>query len=128
MAKIVVDITQSRRATEDITRIAAFHLVNPHTSSWESLIPVIQKYYNADVVDIHDWMAALEAFSNPTDGDLQDKPALKIIDFYRGLASSHGTFTSMMETAKTQSASKAMRVLGPIDGAIMENWIKQWQF
>ncbi|KAE8423840.1 hypothetical protein BDV36DRAFT_303219 [Aspergillus pseudocaelatus] len=128
MAKIVVDITQSRRTTEDITRTAAFHLVNPRTSNWESLIPAIRKYYNADVVDMHDWMAALEAFSNPTDDDLQDKPALKIIDFYRGLASNHGTFTSTMETAKTQTASKAMRDLGPIDGAIMENWIKQWRF
>ncbi|KAE8403342.1 hypothetical protein BDV37DRAFT_294628 [Aspergillus pseudonomiae] len=128
MAKIVVDITQSRRATEDVTRTAAFHLVNPHAASWESLIPAIQKYYTAEVVDMNDWMAALEGFSNPTDGDLQDMPALKIIDFYRGLAGNHGTFTSMMENVKTQAASKAMRDLGPIDGAIMENWIKQWQF
>ncbi|RMZ43874.1 putative NRPS-like protein biosynthetic cluster [Aspergillus flavus] len=128
MAKIVVDITNSRRATEDLTRTAAFHLVNPRSSSWESLIPAIKKHYKAEVVDMHDWMATLEAFRNPTDGDLQDKPALKIIDFYKGLASNHGTFTSGMETVKTQAASQAMCDLGPIDGAIMENWIKQWQF
>lgn len=128
MAKIVVDITNSRRATEDLTRTAAFHLVNPRSSSWESLIPAIKKHYKAEVVDIHDWMATLEAFRNPTDGDLQDKPALKIIDFYKGLASNHGTFASVMETVKTQAASQAMCDLGPIDGAIMENWIKQWQF
>ncbi|GMG25989.1 unnamed protein product [Aspergillus oryzae] len=112
----------------DLTRTAAFHLVNPRSSSWESLIPAIKKHYKAEVVDMHDWMATLEAFRNPTDGDLQDKPALKIIDFYKGLASNHGTFTSVMETVKTQEASQAMCDLGPIDGAIMENWIKQWQF
>ncbi|KAF7592004.1 hypothetical protein BBP40_000784 [Aspergillus hancockii] len=128
VAKAVVQITESRRVTEGSTRAAAFHIVNPHTANWEALIPTIQKYYDAGIVDIHDWIAALVSIANPTDVDLQDKPALKILDFYRGLLGEHGSFTGVMEKSKTQAASKAMRDLGPIDEAIIENWIKQWRF
>ncbi|RFU27629.1 hypothetical protein B7463_g8720, partial [Scytalidium lignicola] len=90
LAKIIVEITRSRLRTETSNRAAAFHLVNPLIASWESLIPAIQTRYEVEPVDFRSWMEALESFSNPTEGDLQDKPALKIMDFCQGLRETEG--------------------------------------
>jgi hypothetical protein len=60
---------------------------------------------------------------------MQDKPALKIVDFYRGLSKQgYGSSGSPAETKRAQAASDTMRNLAPIDTALMENWIRQWNF
>lgn len=128
LAKIIVDIIRSRQSTETTCCSAAFHLVNPSIASWESLIPAIQTQYAVEPVNFHSWLKALEAFSNPTESDLQDKPALKIIDFYRGLGKRKAYLSSIIETTKAQAASQTMRNLGLIDAPLMENWLKQWGF
>jgi hypothetical protein len=109
-------------------RAAAFHLVNPSTASWASLIPAIQAYYSVEPVDFHSWLKTLVSFSNPTETDLQDKPALKILDFYKGVGESRESLNCPAETTKSQAASETMRSLGPINATLMENWLKQWNF
>lgn len=78
-------------------------------------------------VDLKTWIGTLESFANPTESDLRDKPALKILDFFKAIALSDqaGSWT---ETTKTQAASKTLRNLKAIDGPLMENWMNQWKF
>lgn len=78
-------------------------------------------------VDIKTWIETLESFTNPTESDLQDKPALKILDFFKAIlfADEAGPWT---ETIKTQAASKTLQRLGAIDDSLMENWVRQWKF
>jgi hypothetical protein len=56
---------------------AAFHLVNPHISDWQSLIPAATKYFDAEQVDIQAWTKTLEGTANPTEDDLKGQTRFK---------------------------------------------------
>ena len=97
------------------------------TADWQSLIPAITKYCNVQKVDFQDWIQTLESFTKLTEHDLMDKPALKLLDFFKAIArvKEPGPWT---ETVKTQLASKTLKNLKAIDASLMENWMKQWSF
>ncbi|CAG8019901.1 unnamed protein product [Penicillium nalgiovense] len=126
-AKVIVDIVRTRRETQEDEPCAAFHIVNPRAAEWSSLIPAVTKYFDMEPVDIKTWIETLESFTNPTESDLQNKSALKILDFFKAIsfADEAGPWT---ETIKTQAASKTLQRLGAIDASLMENWIRQWKF
>ena len=85
------------------------------------------KYCDVEPVDIQEWIKTLESFMNPTEEDLKNKPALKILDFFKAIAMAEepGPWT---ETVKTQDASKTLKELKAIDAPLVENWMKQWKF
>ncbi|KAJ5222267.1 uncharacterized protein N7469_008507 [Penicillium citrinum] len=126
-AKVITDIVRTRRTTQEEEECAAFHIVNPKKAEWESLIPAVTKYFDVEVVDVHAWVKTLEGFSNPTESDLKDKPALKILDFFKAITYSDEAGPST-ETTKTEIASKTLRNLKEIDAPLFENWMKQWDF
>lgn len=126
-AKVIVETVRTRRTTQEDEPCAAFHIVNPRVTEWPSLIPAVTKYFDVEPVDFSTWIKSLESFTNPTEDDLKDKPALKILDFFQAVASvdEAGPWT---ETTKTQAASKTLRELKAIDAPLMENWMNQWKF
>ncbi|CAG8396619.1 unnamed protein product [Penicillium salamii] len=126
-AKVITDIVRSRRATQDDERCAAFHIVNPETADWQSLLPAVIEYFDAEPVPLTQWTQTLESFVSPTEMDLQDKPALKILDFFRTIAmgDESGPWT---ETTKAQEASNALRQLEAVDASLVKNWMEQWGF
>ncbi|KKZ67205.1 hypothetical protein EMCG_07103 [[Emmonsia] crescens] len=131
IARIIIDILRSRRKTEEKVRCAAFHLVNPSPAAWESLIPAIEKHFPLEIVNPRKWIADLDAITNPTQSDLQDKPALKILDFFRGAFTGEGQGFSKpaaLDTQRTQAASMTMQRLKPIDHDILNTWMLQWRF
>lgn len=87
----------------------------------------MSKYCDVEPVDLQSWIASLESFTNPTEDDLKDKPALKILDFFKAVAFVEGAGPST-ETTRTQAASKSLRQLQAIDAPLVENWMKQWAF
>ncbi|CEJ60955.1 hypothetical protein PMG11_09509 [Penicillium brasilianum] len=126
-AKVITDVVRTRRSTQEDEPCAAFHIVNPKVADWQSLIPAVTKHFDVEPVDIQTWIATLESFTNPTEDDLRDKPALKILDFFKAIAYSNEAGPST-ETTKTQAASKTLRRLQAIDASLMERWINQWNF
>lgn len=126
-AKVITDIVRTRRTTQEEEPCEAFHIVNPKTADWKSLIPAVSKYCDVEPVDLQSWIASLESFTNPTEDDLKDKPALKILDFFKAVAFVEGVGPST-ETTRTQAASKSLRQLQAIDAPLVENWMKQWDF
>ncbi|GIK01973.1 putative NRPS-like protein biosynthetic cluster [Aspergillus viridinutans] len=126
-AKVIIDIVRTRRSTQEDVPCAAFHIVNPRVTDWQSLIPAVRKHFDVEPVDIQTWISTLESFTNPTEHDLRDKPALKILDFFKAIAYSNEAGPST-ETIKTQAASKTLRRLQAIDAPLMERWINQWKF
>ncbi|KAJ5090943.1 hypothetical protein N7532_009627 [Penicillium argentinense] len=127
-AKVITDIVRTRRTTQEDEASAAFHIVNPRTADWKSLIPAVTKYCeDVEPVDVHTWIKTLESFTNPTESDLKDKPALKILDFFKAITFSDQAGPST-ETTKTQAASKTLRDLKEIDASLFENWMRQWNF
>ncbi|KAL5357256.1 hypothetical protein BJX96DRAFT_162960 [Aspergillus floccosus] len=92
-----------------------FNLVNPKPALWETLLPTLQTQLGGEVVSLDDWVKALEPYPEPTQHDLEDKPALKLLDFFRSLCS-----------GDKSPPHRTIKELGPIDSKMMRLWLMQW--
>jgi len=124
---VITDIVRTRRTTQEDEPCAAFHIVNPKSADWQSLVPAVTKYFDVEPVPLQQWLQTLDSFVNATEEDLRNKPALKILDFFKAIAMADepGPWT---ETTRTQKASKTLRQLKAIDVVLMDNWMNQWNF
>ncbi|KAL4988612.1 hypothetical protein BDW68DRAFT_158654 [Aspergillus falconensis] len=133
LARIILEILATRlHETQTESNAAFFHLTNPTKTPWSSLLPSVQSSLSISTVPVTPapltiWLNELEKIKNPTDSDISDKPALKLLPFFRELASGE-TLSAEISTVKAQGASKTMANLKGVDGALMENWIRQWGF
>jgi hypothetical protein len=94
---------------------------------WDDLVPAIQqKYPEVRTVSFEDWLRKLEAVRSPSEAEVRAKPALKLLDFYRGLSGS--VLSAEVSVAQTQKASATMAKLGPVTADLLMNWLEQWQF
>ncbi|KAL4954314.1 NRPS-like enzyme [Aspergillus filifer] len=130
LAKIMIELLESRIASTDQEKNAFFHTMNPLKTTWSSLVPAVQKEYNIPAVPIEEWIADLEAINakSPSDEEVQQKPALKLLGFYRGLATGEGMLSAPIDTSKTCASSETMKGLQAIGQELMVNWMKQWDF
>ncbi|KAJ5636075.1 NRPS-like enzyme [Penicillium longicatenatum] len=124
LADFALEILQTRRSALSEEFNAVFHLTNLNRSKWSSLIPTAQEKYPVQMVSLEDWLDELEEIKDPSEQEVLGKPALKMLQFYRGLTTDS---TLSAEISVTQ-ASKTMAMLGPVSPAQMSNWINQWGF
>lgn len=122
-----MDLVRSRRKTQSDPLCAAFHVINPRTTDWQSLLPAITNYFDVECVSLLAWTDELKKIAGPTAEDLEEKPALKILSTLEALASIDKP-RSWIETTKTEAASENLRQMAAIDSLQMENWLKQWNF
>ncbi|KAJ0147490.1 Linear gramicidin synthase subunit D [Colletotrichum tanaceti] len=139
MARVVLDIGGLTEESTDYHE-GYFHGVNPSVTLFDQLAPWIREYYGTDrlpeLVGFRDWVDRLEASRNQPGALGADRnPGLKLVDFYRGAASSgeddvlpRGTRTTTHETRRTVSCSPALRSVQPITPELMVHWCKQWNF
>lgn len=114
--------------TDSTHECSVFHLTNPKTTPWQSLIPAIQEVYPVEPVDFSAWVADLESITSPTSTEVLEKPALKLLSFYRGIASNNVALPVALDCQNSQRASATMRSLEPISATLMSNWLRQWSF
>ncbi|KAJ6094742.1 hypothetical protein N7467_002255 [Penicillium canescens] len=126
VADIIEEIMHTRLEQQEEHISATFHVVNPHTSSWQDLIRPIKSKYDLTDVDLSEWIHELELISHPMTQDMQKKPSLKLLPFYRGLTSPDKT-SSKIDTSKAERASSTIRNLQPISADLMEIWLQQWE-
>ncbi|DAA77804.1 TPA_exp: putative NRPS-like enzyme [Trichophyton benhamiae CBS 112371] len=128
LATIIIEIVESRRMTEAESRCSVFHLVNPLTTPWESLLTPLHERYAVQRVSMEEWIAELEKIQNPSDQDMLEKPALKLLPFYKSLVEGEGALSVPICVRRAREASKTMQSMGPISANLMATWINQWQF
>ncbi|KAJ5298611.1 arsenate reductase (Arc2) [Penicillium atrosanguineum] len=129
LSSIMTEIVHARHGDQSETPTAVFHLTNSKSAQWSSLIPAIRERYQVKPVDFSAWVAELESIQNPSSIDVAEKPALKLLSFYRGLVDeSHAAMAVPLDVSKAKEASETMRSLGPISAPLMSNWLQQWQF
>lgn len=117
----------TRRQTQSATPHAVYHLVNPCKSPWATLVPAVQaKYPGMQTVPLDQWLDELEAIKSPSETEVREKPALKLLDFYRGLAGE--VLSASISVEQTRGGSKTMEGLGAVTGQLMGNWLGQWDF
>ena len=79
-------------------------------------------------VTLHEWVNELGSIHNPSDRDILEKPALKLLDFYQGLANNAEALPIPLRVSNSQKASQTMACLQPVSHAQMSNWLQQWNF
>ncbi|KAK7517253.1 uncharacterized protein IWZ02DRAFT_406008 [Phyllosticta citriasiana] len=109
-----------------------FHVSNPHVVCWRDLAPTVVAFYEKQqgreirAVAFDEWLAALKAVPLTPD-EIAAKPGVKLVDFYNGLRVEGGALPEM-DNAHAREYSECLRELQPVDAALMEHWLRSWEF
>ncbi|PYI09236.1 NRPS-like enzyme [Aspergillus sclerotiicarbonarius CBS 121057] len=127
LATITTELMHTRRQTQSHTPNAVYHLVNPSKTAWSTLVPAIEaRYPGIEVIPLDTWLDELEAIKSPSESEVREKPALKLLDFYRGLAGE--VLSAEISVERTRGGSQTMAGLGAVTPELMGNWLEQWAF
>lgn len=98
-----------------------FHLVNPVRRPWSEMLSAVKAGLgDSDTLeDIYmaDWISALEKTDLNDTEEAVSKPAVKILDFFRGVGERQGVTVAngiAFSTEKAKRSSKEMRGLDPV--------------
>jgi hypothetical protein len=106
-----------------------YHLENPHTVKWSTLVPAVQEYFAEEklqVISMDDWVDKLEASGKEQDADASQNPGLKLLGMYKGLKCARECV--ILDTKVTRERSQVMQNLPPVNQEWMRLWLRQWAF
>jgi thioester reductase-like protein len=108
-----------------------YHVASRQRTSWKELLPTIARCLEPSgeiqTVSLKEWVDALRESASKTE-DIENFPAIKILDFFEGLASEGGQEPILLDTENAVNVSSTLAGLGPLKEEWMENWMKQWAF
>ncbi|KAI1176020.1 hypothetical protein F4777DRAFT_291528 [Nemania sp. FL0916] len=153
LAKILVElaIPTSDKSNTDIAPgsgvgATVYHAVNPSHTTWRELLPTVTRRLAretaVEVVPLETWVDALRDSSRPSSAeghnhnhhqhnrhnhvnDISKNPAVKLLDFFEGLADAG---SKMLSTERTLERAPSLQAVGPVRAKWMENWMRQWGF
>lgn len=99
--------------------------MNPRTVTWRPLLPAIHRHFAAQVVTFPEWVDFLSKVET-SDTELEEKPALKLLDFLKSLAGLLEWKQPPWETKRAEGASATLRDLPAIDENMMDLYLTQW--
>lgn len=119
-----------------------YHLENPRSCPWPSLVPVIQEHFSCverasqnpngrveekglKAVSIDEWVNRLKESGRRRDLDMTKNPALKLLEFYQSLNVGSGP-RAKLDVAEACQGSPTLRNLKAVDGEWMRLWLRQW--
>lgn len=118
------------------------HIVNPHTTSWSSVMASLSASLNLGVVPFNEWVTKLEGSIHHEDPDaMKRNPALALLEFYKRLnkgfaSASQGNDMTMgreagglarLRTEKAMKASASLNDAPRITGEDVERWVAYWR-
>ncbi|MCJ1330754.1 hypothetical protein MMC10_007441 [Thelotrema lepadinum] len=131
LADVLVDLSLND-INDPVGTLHVYNLANPTTVSYASLLPSILSHLPEDtkVVSFVEWVKALEK-SAEAEGvqDVVRNPALKLLEFYQGLAigSETGEGAGLaMSVEKARAGSGSMRELEGTKGEWIGGWMEGW--
>ncbi|KAI1739540.1 hypothetical protein F4680DRAFT_466372 [Xylaria scruposa] len=127
LGKVIVELAiLSARSRELNTGASVYHAINPHHTTWGALLPIVSRRLSqgkeVEVVSLASWIDALRDSASRTD-DIVSNPAVKLLDFFEGLADAKITSLS---TKDTLHISPTLLTVGPIQDDWIDNWMTQW--
>ncbi|KAI1496455.1 male sterility protein-domain-containing protein [Biscogniauxia marginata] len=129
-AQSIAELATGSTISETSAGVGVYHVVNPRQTTWASLVPTIVRHLDTGntikVVQLKEWVSALRE-SAPVTEDISQNPAIKLLDFFEGLASKIGD-PVRLDTKEAVGRSPALASLGPIQDGMVENWMRQWDF
>ncbi|KAL8707220.1 MAG: hypothetical protein Q9220_007714 [cf. Caloplaca sp. 1 TL-2023] len=139
-AACIVDLALSSPFPPGGSPHYTYNLTNPHPSSWSDLLPAVLAHFSSSssatdtpdkqqvvsVVDFTTWLSALKSSAAGKDGgDVDNNPAVKLLDFYEGMAVGGGG-EIVLETKETQGRSESLRGMEGVGAKWMGVWMAQW--
>ena len=130
VGKVLVEILEKSRAQDD-EKAVVYHVVNPHKMTFAKLIPPIAKQLGLSLIPFATWvdnLAALGQDGSTMTATLDRAPALKLLDFFKTLVETDrsGKALVALDTTQAEEASAMLKAAGPVTGAWLSNWIRQW--
>lgn len=129
LASAVWELATVSRADSDVSA-EVFHLVNPTPRSWKELLPVVGTGLGLGSalkeVSMKEWVAELEKTTLSDKDAVAARPAVKILEFFRGVDERHGITGdggSVFSTQAATQSSQTLRSLGPVQGEWVTKWI-----
>ncbi|KAI7236964.1 acetyl-CoA synthetase-like protein [Hortaea werneckii] len=129
--KTVRDLALSQHSpsttNKDLVRVA--HIVNPSTTTWPRLVPAIRESLQEQsgeavrTVSFAAWLDELKR-TEPLPAEIEQKPALKLADFYEGLLGHQGM--PRLATEQTSKISQTVARMQPVSDDMMRKWTQQW--
>ncbi|KAI1747666.1 hypothetical protein F4782DRAFT_417041 [Xylaria castorea] len=131
---VVADLVIADLQTSSGSGATVFNLQNPHTTSWESLIPAIQEKTRLAiaVVPPSTWLAKLQDSQEaPLEVDVVRNPAIKLMGFYRDhlwapVPEGDASVQPAMVIDRALSASATLRDMPPVSHELMSKWVSEW--
>ncbi|KAL2273596.1 hypothetical protein FJTKL_04193 [Diaporthe vaccinii] len=109
-----------------------FHLVNPARRPWAEVLPAIKARLGGSQplqdVSMADWISELEQ-TDLNNKEVVSKPAVKILDFFRGVGDRQGVTVAngiAFSTEEAKRSSKVMLGLDPVKDEWLLKWISDW--
>ena len=120
----------AQRSSRKTTSAMVYHAVNPHHTTWSTLLPAIKTHFShapLGTVSLHEWLDALSQSAACIE-DININPAMRLLDFYEDLMSDPGRANPVFETKMTVGQSEELARLEAVKPEWMELWLKQWDF
>lgn len=135
-AKAMLELIPLGLATRSgVAFVNCYNVVNPQTTHWSGLVAVMQKYYaergqKLAGVGFDEWLHELKTVGSENAADsVEEYPALKLVDFFEGLA-----FDGVAKgrwgyaTKRAIGRSAVMAEMGPVEVCSMQKWLEEWAF
>ena len=125
LAKVIIELFTAEDRNPEVR---VFHVVNPVSVGWSSLLPTIQRHLGESVIKapFSTWVDRLEASASDLE-NVEENPAIKLLPFYQQIASiTRGEFP-VLDTTNARHFSPTLANLGPVCPEWMETWLKQWR-
>ncbi|GAM35598.1 hypothetical protein TCE0_017f04050 [Talaromyces pinophilus] len=144
-ADVIVELSLGN-VTDPNHGINVFHILNPHQTTWKTLVPSItaslqsSAHSSIQVVSPAEWISNLrisastllssnkDAPDEATISEIRENPALKLIAFFDARFGDNyqGHVTRKWEYSRAEQASRSLRSAPAIDETMMTRWIGQW--
>lgn len=107
--------------------IQTYNLINPHGRSWKDLVPFVQELIGGNVVSLKEWTERLRQIDGNDVKEVAAKPALKILDWFSGIATALESGQEQLKYATIHGvqASETMAKLGPVSQEWMTHWLER---
>jgi thioester reductase-like protein len=141
LADVLVELALD--TTHGKGKVSANHVVHPNPVLWSSLLEPIRKAIQEStsssqpikVVSYSDWLSTLKIKTAEAESEAgldhaqlaQRNPAMKLLEFYEGLATSgEGALRQNLALEETMKGSKTLRELEPLRDEWVTGWVKEW--
>ncbi|OAA76096.1 Male sterility, NAD-binding protein [Akanthomyces lecanii RCEF 1005] len=134
VAGFITDIAGIRAEVSESSIPGYFNCVNPRTTTWQTLVPMIQEHYTDKIhkkVSFEEWVQALEQSAGRASdqvAELKENRGTKLVHTYRGFLEQKlsGRAQVKYSTSRGMAFSPTMAKMEPITSEMMKSWCVQW--